>query len=298
MFKSTKRLLEILKDESGMGLPLIAAGVIGGGALMKGLLGKNKEKTIDPYAGLRGDYQSYLQKKLGTSTPYSYNEDFTLDQPNIEKQTEGVISGKLGNLPKIQSDIYDIGTKYYNAQKAQMTERHGEEAKANQNMYNRLGLVSSTPGLQAQTDLGRKQGQEFNVLEADVARQGIDQEMKALALGEDIANQYLTQGQQLGNLQRGYQRDSMTMSMADIERMVNEEQGYAQLAGGLLEDNPPETYFQPNFWSQLGDAAMSGGTTALTAGMLGGGGGGTEGTVGNTGKTQSQILGRSTARYR
>jgi len=64
-----KLMWAILKDERG-GLPLAAA-VLGGSTLLGSLLGKNKkeEDVYDPYAGLRGDWQSWLTSKLGTSTP-------------------------------------------------------------------------------------------------------------------------------------------------------------------------------------------------------------------------------------
>lgn len=253
---------------------LIGGGMAGGGALLGGLLGKNKQKTIDPYAALRGQYQNYLGGKLGTSTPYKYNPAFELPQPDVEKAVESTVMGKLGNLPQMRTDIQDIGNKYYGAQKQQMQTRHADELEATKNMYNRLGLVSSTPGLTAQTNLGRKQGEEFNVLEADIARQGIDQEMRAQAQAEEIANMYLGQGQTLGAAQREYSKYPIAMSQADIERMVNEEQGYAGLAGGLLGNNPPETYFQPNFWSQFGGAMQDVGTNVATMGMLGGSSGG------------------------
>jgi len=242
--------------------------VTGAGALLGATAGKNKQRTIDPYANLRGQYNEYLQGKLGTSTPYQYNPSFEIPQPAIESQTEQTISGGLGNLPQKRTDIQDIGNKYYEAQKSQMAERHAEEQQQAKNMYNRLGLMSSTPGLRAQTDLGRKQQQEYNVLSADVARQGIDQEMKATALAEDIANMYMTQGQQLGQLQRGYSQYPINMSQADIERRTQEELANAELVGSLISNNPPNYYYEPNIASQLGGAAQDVGTQMMMYELL------------------------------
>jgi hypothetical protein len=260
-------ILKVLEDERGIDPITVGALVLGGGALLGGLGGKSKMKTIDPYAQQRDEYKNYLSGKLGTSTPYTYNEAFTTDQPDIEKQVESTISGKLGNLPQVRTDIQDIGNRYYAAQKTQMEDRFATEQEAQKNMYNRLGLVSSTPGLAASTDLGRKQENELSVLSADVARQGIDQEMAAQKLSEDIANQWTTQGQQLGNLQRGYQQESIRMSEADIERMTNEELAYASLMGQLINGNPPEYYYKDNWAKTLGNTLTGAGTSILSAGI-------------------------------
>src|SRR3990167_2919922 len=269
-----KYLMKLLLDEHGTWAAVAVGGglAVGGAALGAGL-GKNKQKTIDPYAQLRGKYQSYLGDRLGKQTPYEYNDAFTLDQPDIEKQVESTISGKLGNMPKLTSDIYDIQGKYYDARKAQMKDRFDTEHTAQKDVYNRLGLASSSPLLNASDDLTRKQGLEYNTLESEISREGIDQEMRALGLSEDITNMYLNQGQHLGGLQRGYQQYSQEMSMADIERMVNEEYNFANLTGNLISGNPPEYYYEPNFWSQFGSGLQSAGTGIMSLGMMDGGGG-------------------------
>lgn len=274
-----KWILKILKNEDGFLVPALMAGA---GAILGATAGKNKQQTIDPYAKLRTQYQDYLSGKLGTSTPYEYNESFTTQQPEVEKAVESTILGKLGNLPKVRNDIQDISNRYYNAQKSQMQDRFAEEQEAQKNMYNRLGLSSSTPGLAASTKLGRQQEQELGVLSADIARQGIDQEMRATELAEQIANQYLSQGQQLGQLQRGYEQVAQRLSLEDLQRMTQEEQGYAQLANTLLGGNPPQYYYEPNIWSQIGSAAQNIGTTLLGGNILG-----------NTGSTMGTSSGTS-----
>src|SRR3990167_8551319 len=111
----------------------------------------------------------------------------------------------------------------------------------------------------------------MNLLTADIVGEGIDQEMKSLALAEDITNQYLTQGQHLGQLQRGYSAFPIEMSQKDIERRTAEELGYAELAGGLLSNNPPQHYFEPNIWSQIGGGMTDVGSMMLMGDMLKGG---------------------------
>jgi len=234
-------LLKIFKNEEG-GLPKWMTWPFGQ---------EGKEEIYDPYSDLRSQYSGYLGQKLGTRTPYEFNEQFQTEQPGVESAVESTILGRLQNLPSFTEGIQDIHGRYYGAQKEQMTERHAEEAKRTSDMYNRLGLVSSTPGLQAQSDLMRKQGQEFNVLGADIARQGIQDEMAATALAEDIINQYMTQGQVLGQAQRGYQQRAQQLSMADIERMVREEQGWAGLTGQTLGMQQPQREYTPSTGEQV-----------------------------------------------
>ena len=79
-----KWILSILKNERGIDPILAGSLILGGSTILGGVLGKNKQKTIDPYAGLRGQYQKYLSGRLGQKTPYQYNEAFNLQQPEIE----------------------------------------------------------------------------------------------------------------------------------------------------------------------------------------------------------------------
>lgn len=263
-----KLLLKILKDERG-GLPLIGGLLMGGSTLLGGLLGKNKEKTVDPYAGLRGDWQSWLQSKLGTSTPYKYNEAFTLDQPEVEKALESTILGGLDKGANLKTDIYDTMQKYQQARTDTLEKQKEEDIKSTQNMYNRLGLVSSSPGLEAQDKVRSDYGLKINELSADIAREGIGYEMDATKLAEDIINQYMGQAQALGGAQRGYQQYGQQMSLADLQRMVEEEMGYGNIAGSILGSNPPETYYEPNMWSQIAQGGQDIGSLLLLSGILG-----------------------------
>lgn len=95
--------------------------------------------------------------------------------------------------------------------------------------------------------------------------------MAATQLAEQIANQYLTQGQILGQNQREYQKFPIAMSLEDLQRQLNEEQAYSSQVGSLLSNNPPQYYNEPNLWSQLGGAAQDIGTTLMMSNILGGG---------------------------
>ena len=285
-----KHLWAILKNEDG-GLPLIAGLLMGGSTILGATAGKNKEKTIDPYSALRGDWQTWLRSKLGTSTPYSYNEDFTTQQPEVESALQSTILGGLNKGSGLKTNIMDTMNKYQQSRVASLEGQKEKDLRDTGDMYNRLGLVSSSPGLAAQDEVRSDYGLKLNELNADVAREGIGYEMDATKLSEDIINQYMGQAQVLGGQQRGYQQESMKMSMADIERMVNEETGYGQQAAGVLGSNPPETYFEPNIWSKIAKGGQDIGSMMLLSQILGGNKLSTAGTtkVGSVPKYQSII---------
>lgn len=292
-----KLFWEILKNEKGIAPIALGSTILGGGALLGGIFGKKKEKVYDPYAEFRKPYM----KKLGEYKPeeYKYKSEFGLDQPKAETAAEKTILGKLENLPTMQQDILGANEKYYQARKARMGIRHEEEIKDVQNMYNRLGLVSSTPGLEAQTKLGRTQQAEFGELEAGLMREGIDQEMKARALAEEIASMYVQQGQVLGQSQRGYQQYGQEMSMKDIQRMEQAGLSREQIMGSILGGSAPTVTYEPNMASRLGTLGVNIGGQMMGAGMLGGKKTTKKpGMVGDTGLTMSEILGFNTRQWR
>lgn len=283
-----KLLWKLYKDERGIDPVTVGLIAAGGGALAGGLFGKNKQKTevYDPYAAEREQLRKYLSGKLGTSTPYSYNEAFNLDQPEVEAETEKAILGGLRNLPTKRSDIQAIYGRYGEARKASAREQQAEEMKKTQNMYNRLGLVSSTPGLTAQTELGRRHGLDLDLIESEIAAGGVGAEMDAERLYQDIANQYMTQGQLLGGRQRGYQQYGQQMSMEDIQRRLAEEQGWSQQLQGLIGQPTTIMSSEPNTWSKIGAAGMDIGTMLMMQGM----GGGTRTLGARGGQTSTQAL--------
>ena len=282
--KILKLIKNIFNDESGIagaaaaapvtaaaGLnPLLLGGLLLGGGTLLGALGSPKKKTIDPYGGLRTQYTDYLSGKLGTSTPFEANPAFDLPQPAVESEVEKGILGKLQNPPATSKNIMDISQKYYNARKTQLGERHEREVADTNAMYNRLGLVSSSPGLKAVTDLKETQGQEFDTLESELMQDSINKEIMSLTLGEDIYNKYLSQGQVLGQAQRGYSQFPIQQSEADIGRMTGEELSYASLAGSLIGGNPPQTYFQPGVLQKLGGGVSDIGSLIMMSKILGG----------------------------
>ena len=280
-----KLLWNILCDERGTWW---AVGTMAVGTIINATAGKSKMKTIDPYAKQRGEYTNYLSTKLGKSTPYQYNEAFTLDQPEVESALQSTILGGLNKGSGLKTDIMDTMNKYQQSRVASLEGQKEKDLKDTGNMYNRLGLVSSSPGLAAQDEVRSDYGLKLNELNADVARQGIGYEMDAERLSEDILNNYMGQAQVLGGAQRGYQMKSIEMSEADIERMTNEELKYASLMGALINGNPPEYYFKDNWARTLGSGMANLGGSMMTGNILGGAGK-TAGTVGSVPKYQSII---------
>jgi len=266
-------IIKILKDETGF---WPAVGVMAGSSILGGLFGKNKTKTYDPYSDLRGDWKNWMSSKLGTSTPYKYNPDFELTQPDVEGALEGGILGGLNKgSNRFQSDIFNTMQKYQEARSGSLQSKQERDIEANNEAYNRLGLVSSTPGLEANADIRSDYGDKQRELDAEIAMQGIGLELESTKLAEDIYNNYMSQAQVLGGAQRGYQQYSQQMSMQDIIRKVEEEMGYGQMAGGVLGNNPPQAWQEPNIWSQIGQTGQDIGSIMLLSSILGGGGGGT-----------------------
>ena len=259
------RLLKyLLMDEVGID-PITASMLIGGAGKMLGAFGKPKTTTVDPYAQLRGKTTDYLGGKLGSQTPYERNPAFDVPKPAVESEVEKGILGKLQRPPGSTKDIMDISGKYYDARKAQMEARHEEEISDTRAMYNRLGLVSSTPGLEGVEEKREYQGREFDTLEAELMQDSINKEIQALTTGEDIYNRYLGQGQVLGQAQRGYDQYSQGMSMEDIKRMTSEGLSYDSLITQLLSSNPPQQYSEPGIMQKIGGGISD---TASTYGLM------------------------------
>jgi bacterioferritin (cytochrome b1) len=267
-----KLFIRILRDEKGFEWGSAAAGaatgaatgstfgpvgtVVGGigGAILGGLSKKKKKEEIyDPYAAQREQYKQYLTDKLGTSSEYEYNPEFEIDQPEIESAAEEAILGKIqgGVTPYEYSS--DITQKYYDATKARQQASFDEEKKSAADMYNRLGLVSSTPGLQAQQNISEKQRLSEEELSSQLMYEDIARELYGTQMAEDIYSDYINKGLTLGETQRESEEYTQNMSMEDLARKIAEEQYWSSSMGTLLGLNPAErtVSYQPNTASQL-----------------------------------------------
>ena len=247
-----KFLVELYKDELG-GAGLIAgigAGAMGLGGLMSAF-GGDDEEIYDPYAAQRAAYVDLLTKKLGTSTPYKYNEALTIPQPGIEKQTEDVVSKRLGSLPSANTYKEQV-TAAKNQDISREKLATEDQVSKERDMYNRLGLSSSTPWMSRAGEIGDESLMRQGDISSKYDMYGLDYNLKADQLAEQIANNWTTQGQQLGTTQRQSSQYSTTASLSDLIRQIEEEQANNDAMGKFLGQNPSERTLTPDLLSQLG----------------------------------------------
>lgn len=249
-----------------MGLNDMMGKAFGGSLLGKTGFFDSSTETIDPYAKLREKWQPYMIDRLGKQTPYSLNPSFGLQQPKVEKELESQILGRLKEPKSFAGDYNSATEKYSNARKASMEETFAKEKEQTRAMYNRLGLASSTPGLQAIGDVSRRQATEANLLDSELQYQNLDRTLQAMELGEQAYQSILGQAQTLGGAQREYQQWQHQISLEDLQRMLNEEYQYASLAGNVLGSNAPQYYYNPSAFEELLQIGTQLGSAALTGG--------------------------------
>jgi len=270
-----KRLIRlfrnILKDERGIDPIALAAG---GGLVAKtiggivGAFGKDKKTTIDPFAKERGETSQFLTGRLGQRTSFTQDPALTQAQPGIEAQAEKAIGTRLGAPITAEGITADITKRAFDAQRARQKELFEEEREATQNRFNRLGLVSSTPGLQAQSDLSEKQRISGELLASDLAVQQIQSQLQALGLQETFAQANIGQALGLGQTQRAGQAQGQAFSLQDLQRQIAEEQGASGQAVSFLTGQPAETFFEPSFTQRLGQGVSGVGQSAVDTALL------------------------------
>lgn len=268
------KILQILKsimfDQKGIAPLILGAGLAAGGSLLSSLFGKNDQSVYDPYSDLRNQYTSYLGNKLkNPTTPYSYNDKFTLDTPPELSAASNTVLGKLNDLPKTSTDLFGIYDQYAKARQASAQEQDNKDLLEQKNQYNALGLSSSTPYLTDSAELRRKQGIDMDLTNADIARQGVDATQKAYQINNDTAQSWVNSAQNIAKIKQEAQQYGINMSEDDIKRMIAEEQQYSGQAASLLGANPPQVSYQPNTAAQLGNTATDIGSLLATYSLLG-----------------------------
>lgn len=269
--KWLKLLWLFLKDERGF-WGQIAAAVAPSVLGYLGQKKRGKPQGVGDFQwtgaeGLKGKFSENILGRIGAPSQYKYQPQFGLQQPGVEKAAEGTIMGKLGQPPTVSGYSADITAKHYAARKERLGERHEEEVRQVKDMYNRLGLVSSTPGMKGVSDIRRQHGLELEDISSQLMYEDIQREMDANKLVEDIMLAWTGQAQALGGAQRGYEQFGMKMSMADLERQLGEEQMYGGQAMqylGMGAPSPKQGYQsrmfqwgQPNAWDYALGAMQS-----------------------------------------
>jgi hypothetical protein len=192
----------------------------------------------------------------GTSN-YKYNPAFETTQPEVEAAAQKNILGYLNNPTSNVNDYSAATKKYSDATRASMAETYSKEMNDTKDMYNRLGLVSSTPGLTAQGDVSRKQSTEQNLFDSGLMYQNLDRQLQAQGLDVNQMNDYLNQAQVLGQNQRGYQQNAISMSQQDQQYISELAAKYLQMGAAT----PAEAYQaamvewgQPNDYDRISSA--------------------------------------------
>lgn len=229
---------------------LIPALVMGGSTLL-GSLGKNKEKTsysVDPY----------IEQLRAESAARSNPSYYKTSPSEVELATGGALLDRLKTPIDRYAKLFgpEASQPYYEAAKTRMGEGYKEEMENARNLYQREGILTSTPGVEGQINLGRKQGQELNEFSQKLMYEDIDRELAALGLGNDIISSSINQGTLFGNQQRQYQMWPYEMAAGVFNR--------SPMLGGTAQ-----TTSTPNIASELGQTGLDIGTLMLLSKILG-----------------------------
>jgi len=218
----------------------------------------DEDEMIEPFPGyfdLGGDLTSLIRNKMGQyGELYPYS--LYTSQPGVESAAERTILGKLSSPDSVSAYSSDITGKLYDARKANLNESFEDERKKTQDMYNRLGLASSTPGLQAQQDLNRKQTQQEDEIISQLMYEDIARELEAKKLTQSILSDYTGKALDLGGSQRAAEQAGLSAEYNDFLRAYNEPYNWASLGSSVLGGGEGIYVDNPNQSAQASSAAM------------------------------------------
>lgn len=262
---------DIVRDERGAAW--IPAAIMGASTILGSVLGKNKQTTKEPFPGYYGMAEQLASKVRGgiMGQGTKYPGSFNIPQPGVEAATESQILKGLAQPPSISAFSKDITDKYKRSQIADIKERAGERTREEENVYNKLGLTTSSPWLKRRGEIGRDTEKDIQSVSARFDYEDIGREIEANKLVADIMNQYVSQGQVLGQSQRGYSQYPIGMGYQDWVRAYEEPYKWAGLGANILGSNAPVTTTQPNIWSQLAQGGQDIGSMMMMSQILGGG---------------------------
>jgi hypothetical protein len=248
-----KKFWEILKDQKGslnLGTAVATAVLDKKAAEERGAMPSVYSFEWPGTSGLQKGLSTNLGTGLDTLNKYLYeNPGYNLTQPEVEKATQDTILGKLKNLPTTQ----DYSAKIEAAKASQIANEKTAAEKQladEREMYNRLGLSSSTPFMSRAGELGQESIGRQNDINSNMDIYGLNYGLQADQLVNDIAAQWTGLGGVLGSQQRDYQQYTQQMTQADKQNLYNTILGY--LNKGAVS---PETGYQAALaeWGQPND---------------------------------------------
>ncbi len=252
-----KLLWRILKDERGA---LANWALDWAAATKRGKAPSIMDQQWANTTPLQGTLSGSLLGKVGKPSQYQYNPAFDIQQPTVEKAAENTILGRLGNLPTAQD--YKAKVEASTAQQIANEKTRAEAQKTEENnMYNRLGLASSTPWMTRAGELGEESLSRQKDIQTGMDIYGLDYGLNAEKAMSDIGAQWSGLGSVLGGQQAGYQKYGQQMTMTDLERQAAEEQantnailaylGRGAATPGQAYDSRMFQWQQPNTWDWL-----------------------------------------------
>lgn len=167
--------------------------------------------------GLEALGAQQVREQLGSTVQSTLSPEleiksqFRTDAPKIEQQAEQSIAGRLGSPIDISQAQAD---KAFEARRKRQEASFDRERQRSEAQFNRLGLASSTPGLQAQQDISRAQTLAEEDLSAQIAREDISRQLQAEQLAQSLINQAIN----LGQIQTGREQFAIGASFDDVAR--------------------------------------------------------------------------------
>lgn len=254
-------------------LTIGALALSGGGTILGLLDGEDEEERREPFPGygekLSGllDYAMTKARQPGTRS----DVDFSLKPTDVGNATRARILGQLESPTTYEGYSKELSQDLYKTRKARLAESYADENKRQSEMYNRLGLATSTPYLQAAQDLGRRQATDEDLIAAEMAKDEYDRAMEARKFGDTLGLQYTQLGNILGQQDIAGQEYTQGARYADFARAEEQPLEYARLASGIL--GGAGSYYTPTYTpstgAQLGMAGQDIGSLLLLYQLLG-----------------------------
>ena len=254
-------------------MALIGGGMSLGGSVLGLLGGEDEPERKEPFEGYNQNIQDLIgAAKAGMSRPgRTSGQTYDLNPSDVKLATESSVLGKIKSPTDYAGYSKELSGNLYKARKAQIDEEYAAENRRQDDMYNRLGLVSSTPRLQAAQDLGRRQTTDINAIGAQQESDDYNRQFEAKKFGDTLNLSHLNLGNVLGQEDIAGQQYTQGARYQDFARAEDQPLKYAQLLAGVLGGQQPyyEPEGTPNMTSQLGMAGQDIGSLMLLYSMLG-----------------------------